>query len=95
VSLGVQGEIERHVLEEERIMPENFKISASPEMAARGELRTVITPLKDFSLNGVSEDPENSSKQKADLSFALNRGSYATILLRELMKPRNLIRAGF
>jgi tRNA pseudouridine13 synthase len=94
-SLGVQGEIEKLVLEEEGIVPENFKISLSPEMAARGELRTVVTPLKDFSLNEVSEDSENPSKYKVDVRFALNRGSYATILLRELMKPRNLIKAGF
>jgi len=94
-SLGVQGEIEKQILKEESISQESFKISAMQEITARGELRTVITPLNNFSLDEISEDSENPSKHKAEVSFMLYRGSYATILLRELMKPRNLIKAGF
>jgi len=94
-SQGVQGEIEKQILEEEGITTENFKIKAMPEISARGELRTVITPLNNFSLDKVSEDSVHPSKRKAELSFMLYRGSYATIILRELMKPRDPIRAGF
>ncbi|MDH5794409.1 MAG: tRNA pseudouridine(13) synthase TruD, partial [Candidatus Bathyarchaeota archaeon] len=74
---------------------EGFKIPAVPEISARGELRTAITPLNNFSLNEVSEDSANASKHEAKVSFTLYRGSYATILLRELVKPRNPIKAGF
>ena len=94
-SLGLQGEIEKQILEEEGISQENFKISAMPEITARGELRTAITPLNNFSLNEIAEDSANLSKHKAKASFTLQRGSYATILLRELIKPRNPIKAGF
>ena len=94
-SLGVQGEIEKQILEEEAISQEGFKIPAVPEISARGELRTAITPLNNFSLNEVSEDSANASKHEAKVSFTLYRGSYATILLRELVKPRNPIKAGF
>ena len=94
-SLGVQGEIEKQILEEEAISQEGFKIPAVPEISARGELRTAITPLNNFSLNEVSEDSANASKHEAKVSFTLHRGSYATILLRELVKPRNPIKAGF
>ena len=94
-SLGVQGEIEKQILEEEGISPESFKIPAMPEITARGELRTAITPLKNFSLNETPEDSANSSKHKTEVSFTLHRGSYATIVLREIMKPRNPIKAGF
>jgi tRNA pseudouridine13 synthase len=94
-SLGMQGEIEKQILEEEGISQESFKIPAMPEITARGELRTAITPLNNFSLNEISEDPANSSKQKAEASFTLHRGSYATILLRELIKPHNPLKAGF
>jgi tRNA(Glu) U13 pseudouridine synthase TruD len=66
-----------------------------PEITARGELRTAITPLNNFSLNEISEDSANPSKHKVKVSFTLYRGSYATILLRELVKPRNPIKAGF
>lgn len=94
-SLGVQGEIEKQILEEEAISQEGFKIPSVPEISGRGELRTAITPLNNFSLNEVSEDSANASKHEAKVSFTLYRGSYATILLRELVKPRNPIKAGF
>jgi len=94
-SLGVQGEIEKQIIEEEGISQEGFKISTMPEITMRGELRTAITPLNNFSIDEISEDSENPSKHKAEVSFTLYRGSYATILLRELMKPRNPIKAGF
>jgi tRNA pseudouridine13 synthase len=94
-SLGVQGEIEKQILEEEGISQEIFKIAGMPEIATRGELRAATTPMSNFSLNEVSEDSANPSKHKAKVSFTLYRGSYATIVLRELMKPRNLIKARF
>jgi len=94
-SLGVQGEIEKQILEEEGINQQNFKIPAMPEITARGELRTALTPLNNFSLNEIQKDSANPSKHKTKVSFTLYRGSYATILLRELMKPRNPIKAGF
>jgi len=62
-SQGIQGEIERQILEEEEIYPENFKISGMPEISARGELRTAVTPLKDFLLSEISKDLANSSKR--------------------------------
>ena len=94
-SKGVQGEIEKQILQEEDIAMENFKIEAVPEISLRGRLRAATVPLNSFSLEEISEDHTNPSKHKAKISFTLYRGSYATIVLRELMKPRNLIKAGF
>jgi tRNA pseudouridine13 synthase len=94
-SQGMQGEIERKILEEEHIVPENFEINTMPEISSRGELRTAIVPLNNFSMDGIQDDSANPSKRQAMLGFMLYRGSYATILLREIMKPRNLIDAGF
>ena len=94
-SQGAQGEIEKQILEEEGIFQESFKIEAIPELSLRGGLRTALVPLNDFSLKGISKDTVNPSKNKAEVSFTLYRGSYATVVLRELMKPRNLINAGF
>jgi tRNA pseudouridine13 synthase len=94
-SLEVQGEIENQILEEEGISLEGFKIHEIPEIGLRGELRTAITPLKDFSLEQITDDAASPSKCKAKLSFMLCRSSYATIVLREIMKPRDLIKAGF
>jgi tRNA pseudouridine13 synthase len=94
-SQGVQGEIEKQILEEEGVTFENFKINLMPEISPRGELRTALTPLNNFQLKEVCADAANPSKNMAKISFMLHRGSYATVLLREIMKPRNLLKAGF
>jgi tRNA(Glu) U13 pseudouridine synthase TruD len=41
------------------------------------------------------KDVANSQKKLVNLEFTLRKGSYATIILRELMKPTNPIKAGF
>jgi tRNA pseudouridine13 synthase len=94
-SEGKEGEIEKQILEEEGIAPEDFKIENMPEISAKGELRTALTPLNNFQMKEISPDATHPSKNMAKISFTLNRGSYATVLLREIMKPRNLLKAGF
>lgn len=94
-SKGVQGEIEQEILEAEKVNPQNFQISFMPEVSAQGELRTALALASDFSVEEASRDSANPSKRKTKLSFTLHRGSYATVLLREVMKPRNLIEGGF
>jgi len=94
-SQGVQGEIEKQILQEEDVAMDNFKIEAVPEISLRGGLRAAIVPLHNFLTQEISEDHAIPSKHKAKINFALHRGSYATIVLRELMKPRNPIKAGF
>lgn len=95
LSQGVQGENERAILEEEGISLENFKIKGMPELSLKGGLRPALAPIKDFSLHEISKDEATKHKKKAIMSFMLYRGAYATILLREIMKPRNPLKAGF
>lgn len=94
-SRGIQGEIEVETLKKEGISLEDFKIPLMPEISAKGELRTALTELRNYSLYEISRDLANPSKYLAKLHFTLYRGSYATIFLREIMKPRNPIKAGF
>ena len=95
LSSGGQGEIEQKILEEENVKPENFKFSAMHEVSATGGLRAVLTPLIEFVADKPIEDALNPLKCKLRLSFALHKGSYATVPLREFMKPQNPIEAGF
>jgi len=94
-SQGVQGEIEQEILETENVNPEDFCISFMPEVSASGVLRTILAPALNLSVEETSRDSANPSKRKTRLGFMLHRGSYATVLLREFMKPRDLIKAGF
>ena len=94
-SQGVQGEIEKEILEEEGITPEQFRVSLMPEISAKGELRTALTELREYSLCEIDRDIANPLKYLVRVRFTLYRGSYATVFLREIMKPRNPIKAGF
>ncbi|MDW8040052.1 MAG: tRNA pseudouridine(13) synthase TruD [Nitrososphaerota archaeon] len=95
LSQGVQGENEKAVLEEEGVSLKDFKIKKFPELSLKGELRAAISRVKEFSLHEISGDETTPRKNKVVMSFMLYRGSYATVVLREFMKPRNPIKAGF
>ncbi len=83
------------ILDEEGVEPKNFRVSVLPQVRAKGELRAAVAPVRDFSAGAVLADEADSREQRIQLQFMLLRSSYATVLLRELMKPRDLIEAGF
>jgi tRNA pseudouridine13 synthase len=88
LSQGKMGEIENKVLEQEGVDAGNIWVNELSRVGGKGGLRTVLTPIRDFKLQNVSGG-------NATLSFMLLRGCYATVVLRELMKPTDLIEAGF
>jgi tRNA pseudouridine13 synthase len=94
-SEGIQGEIEQEIIETENVVPRNFYVPLMPEISAPGRLRAILAPMIDLSIEGPTKDSANPPKQEIKLNFTLHRGSYATVLLREFMKPRDLIKAGF
>lgn len=92
---GVQGEIEEQILEEEEISSNSFKINRIPEISLRGKLRTIMAPIRSFFVNEIATDQVDPSKHRANIDFKLYRSCYATVVLREFMKPRSLVKAGF
>ncbi len=90
-----EGEIEKQVLEAEGVTPEDFKISVIPKISAPGRLRAALTPLIDLKVGRLMKDVAHSKRKLVNLDFTLQKGSYATIILREFMKPTNPIKAGF
>ncbi len=85
---GVMGELEKRVLEEENVDLNGFRVTVNSKLGGRGGLRTATTPVRDFQLL-------NAANGSVSLGFMLFRGCYATVLLREIMKPSNPIAAGF
>jgi tRNA pseudouridine13 synthase len=94
-SSGAQGEIERKILEEEKLMPQHFRVALMPEISAAGGLRIILLRIEDLSIGEPRTDSANPSKRMMRLAFVLRKGSYATVVLREFMKPRNPVDAGF
>jgi tRNA pseudouridine13 synthase len=75
---GVQGEIERKVVEEEGISPEDFIIPQIRELSSKGRRRAIVSPINNFEYEMV--------KGGIKMQFELPKGCYATSLLREFMK---------
>jgi len=75
---GVMGEIERGYIEKEGIRPDDFVIPELLSKPSRGIRRELVAPVKEFSV--VCTDDQ------ARFKFSLNKGTYATSMLREYMK---------
>ena len=83
-SEGAPGEIEQGVIRELDVNLEGFRVPDMPEIASKGLRREIILPIKpEFS---VEEDEVNEGKTKIVLEFSLQKGAYATTVLREYMK---------
>jgi tRNA pseudouridine13 synthase len=92
-SEGTEGEIEKEILEEEETNPQDFRIPKMPESSAPGGLRTALAPVIDLN---IEEDAQaDACGLSIKFSFTLHKSSYATVLLREFMKPKDLIKAGY
>ena len=75
---GRMGEIERKIIESEELKPLDFQIVGLREASSKGTRRELLSPYKDLSIN--------ADECEAAFRFTLNKGCYATALLREFMK---------
>lgn len=83
-SEGVQGEIERSIIEEEGLEREDFVIPKLSSLSSTGTRREMFSQVEDLSWK--------LARGGLKLEFGLNKGCYATTLLREFMKlPSNQI----
>jgi tRNA pseudouridine13 synthase len=93
LSQGIMGQMEKEVLAQEGVLAENLRANVLSRVGGKGGLRTVVTPVRDFKLQDVSN--AGGRGYQASVSFMLFRGSYATVLMRETMKPTDPIAAHF
>lgn len=78
VASGPVGNLLASLLEEESIVPASFRIPFAPELASRGTWRPVLLPVPPL---GITAEPPG-----VGFRFALPKGAYATVLLREFLK---------
>jgi tRNA pseudouridine13 synthase len=95
LSEGSMGEIQKEVLVNENVNPEEFRVGARRIMSGKGELRQIVSPIKEMAFSSFISTEEVFARREARLSFMLSRGSYATMLLREIMKPSDPVACGF
>ncbi|MEO9319913.1 MAG: tRNA pseudouridine(13) synthase TruD [Nitrososphaera sp.] len=73
------------ILRDEEVSPRDFYIKEMDELSQQGGFRQAPLHSYDFSY----------TRQPLAVSFSLPKGSYATILLREIIKPGQPIKSGF
>jgi tRNA pseudouridine13 synthase len=78
-------EITKELLFQEDVAPRDFYIKEMQELSQQGGFRQAPLWCRDFAW----------TKNPLNVTFKLPKGSYATTLLRELMKPYDPIKAGF
>jgi tRNA pseudouridine13 synthase len=88
---GEMGEIEHTVIESEKIDPRDFIIPEVPFLSSSGSRRPLLAllPALEWTLH---IDELHEDNQALTLRFELQKGCYATSLLREIMKsndPKN------
>ena len=81
-SNGIQGELERQVMEELDVKFEDFIIDDIPDLSSYGMYRPLFQKYNDIELEFDSGDPI--------FSFWLHKGTYATSFLREIMKSSDV-----
>jgi len=88
-SKGDMGEIEKRVIEKEKIDPRDFIIPDIPFISSSGSRRPLLAKFKNLNFKSIS-DELNNNKKALVLNFELQKGSYATSLLREFMKTDDI-----
>ncbi|MDE1819798.1 MAG: tRNA pseudouridine(13) synthase TruD [Euryarchaeota archaeon] len=91
---GVPGRLLREVLDEEEVQPRAFHLPEAPELSSRGTYRAFLAPLplRLFPEGTPRAEQEHEgahpSSQGGSLRFdlVLEKGQYATVLLREFLK---------
>ena len=73
----------KKILDEELLTPKDFFIKDFQEISVEGGFRNASLNYLNFKIDGNT------------IKFQLSRGSYATIMLREILKPSNPLDCGF
>ena len=74
------------IMEEENVSKNDFYVKELQEVSVEGGFRTASLLCSQFS---------HTLGESLELRFILNKGCYATVLLREIMKPTDPMMAGF
>jgi tRNA pseudouridine13 synthase len=80
------GEIEKKIMEDEKVSFSDFKTNKLTTLSSKGERKEIALTPENFKLEKITDDEYNPGKKSITISFSLTKGNYATTVLRELMK---------
>ena len=77
--VGEPTRLLERILTEEGVTPASFSVPAAPELGSEGTWRSLLVPLPPLDLE--------ADARGVWFRFALPKGAYATVVLREFLKP--------
>lgn len=83
---GAPGEILERLLAEDGVRRPQFDLPHHPELASRGNWRPLFLPVPPLVPRPVLPAGDGAAERAYRLDFALPKGAYATVLLREFLK---------
>jgi len=73
------------LLQHDKITERHFIIRAFPELSAEGEMRNIITEMQRWNIEKLENDDLTNGKKKCKITFFLQKGSYATLVIKRMM----------
>jgi len=86
--VGEVKDIYKCILEKEGISKEDFKKDFIRKIGGRGTFRAISFYPQNVELRNISKDELDKEKMKATLDVKLQKGTYATEFLKEIMKNK-------
>ncbi len=80
-----------NMLKKGKIRLADFAMRGMPELKCFGSSRELLLFPKSMKIVKIEDDEFNAGKKAAQISFSLPAGSYATIVLKEIMKTHGKI----
>jgi tRNA pseudouridine13 synthase len=75
---GEMGSIEQSIVQQEKVSREDFIVPGLPNCNSKGSRRELLCTVQDLG--------HRITDAGYEVSFSLNKGNYATCLMREFMK---------
>ena len=73
-------------MQRENITSADFVIKQIKELTQMGEMRKAFIAVKDLKIGLSQNDELNKGKKKVSISFSLGKGSYATMVVRGIVR---------
>jgi tRNA pseudouridine13 synthase len=81
---SIQGIVE-DIMGDEDLEFSDFVIKQIPFLSAEGAVRNVVEKITGLNINQLENDELNEDKYKIKIAFSLNKGNYATMVVKQLL----------
>ncbi len=89
-SKGKIGKLEKEILKKEKVSFKDFKLKKLAECSSKGHRKEIVLFPKKLKIVKIDEDEFFEKKLKCVISFELDKGAYATAVVKEILKQKEI-----